>query len=301
MTSRKPFVVACIPAHNEEDSIAKVIIKTAKHVDRVIVCDDGSTDMTAEIAMELGAEVIKHDRNMGYGASLRSLFSKARELDADVMVTLDADGQHDPDAVPLLVKPVLDGEADMVIGSRFLDGESEACIPGYRRNGIELITRMTKAASYSNITDAQSGYRAYNRRAISLIDPVEQGMGVSTEILLKAKEQALSAAEVPVVIKYDKNSSTQNPFVHGLNVVLSTVKYLSMRRPLLFFGVPGFVALVVSGVFWAWTLQAFAETRAIITNVAIIAIGATMVGLMLLTTALLLWVLVSLIKQGNNH
>ena len=301
MTSKKPFIVACIPAYREEDYIAKVIVKTMKHVDKVIVCDDGSTDMTAEIAVGLGAEVIKHDRNMGYGASLRSLFGKARELGADVMVTLDADGQHDPDAVPLLVQPILDGEADVVVGSRFLDRKSEAGIPGYRRNGIKLITDVAKAASYSNITDAQSGYRAYSRKAISLIDPAEQGMGASTEILLKAKEHNLSLAEVPVVIKYDKDSSTQNPFVHGLDVVLSTVKYLSMRRPLLSFGVPGFAALVVSGVFWAWTLQSFAETGEIITNVTLIAIATTIVGLMLLTTALLLWVLVSLIREGNSH
>ena len=301
MANKKPFIIACIPAYREEGSIAKVIVKTMKHVDRVIVCDDGSADMTAEIAVELGAEVVRHERNMGYGASLRSLFGKAREIDADVMVTLDADGQHDPEAVPLLVQPILDGEADIVVGSRFLDRKSEADIPSYRRNGIKLITDMAKAASYNNVTDAQSGYRAYSRKAISLIDPAEQGMGASTEILLKAKEQNLSLAEVSVVIKYDKGSSTQNPFVHGLDVVLSTVKYLSMRHPLLSFGVPGFVALIISGNFWAWTLQSFAETGEIITNVTLIAIAATIVGLMLLTTALLLWVLVSLIREGNSH
>jgi len=293
----KPFVVACIPAYNEEKTIAKIVLKAQKIVDKVIVCDDGSDDMTGEIAERLGAEVLRHERNLGYGASLRSLFDKARELDADVMVTLDADGQHDPDDIPFLVKPILDGKADIVIGSRFLSSDSKNNIPGYRRKGIKIITNLVKAGSFNHITDAQSGFRAYGNNALSLVFPVEQGMGASTEILLKAKEHSLHVLEVPVTVNYDEESNTKNPFVHGLDVVLSTIKYLSIRRPLLFYGVPGFLALILATVFWIWTLQTFAATRQIITNIALMAIGATIVGLMLLTTAMLLWVLIGVIRQ----
>ena len=297
--SRKPFIIACIPAFKEEASIAKVIVKALRHVDKVIVCDDGSPDMTAEIAERLGAEVIRHKRNMGYGAALASLFKRAREMDADVMVTLDGDGQHNPNDIPRLVEPILNGEAEIAIGSRFLSEAAEE-IPKNRRKGIEIITKLTKRHSYRDMTDAQSGFRAYSRKAIQLITPTEYGMGASTEILLKAKEKGLKIKEIPIKINYDvEKPSTHNPLYHGVDVVLSTVKHLSIRHPLLFYGVPGLIALLVATVFWAWTFQIFAATRQVVTNIALVAIGATLVGLMLLTTAVILWVLVSVIREAK--
>jgi len=295
--SKKPFIVACIPALNEESTIAKVVVRSLRYVSKVIVVDDGSTDMTGEIAENLGAEVIRHERNMGYGAALASLFRRACEIDLDAMVILDADGQHDPEDIPSLVEPVLNGEIDICIGSRFLAGSDEN-VPTERRMGIEAITRLAEVASYRGITDAQSGFRAYSRKALSFIMPTEQGMGASTEILIKAKEAGLKVKEIPIKIDYDvEQPSTLNPVSHGLDVALSTLKHLSIRRPLFFYGVPGFSALVIAAVFWVWTLQTFAATREVITNVALIAIGATIVGLMLLTTAILLWVLVSLMRE----
>ena len=109
-----------VVALKEVLTIAKVVLEAGRHVDRVIVCDDGSTDITAEIAEAWGAEVIRRERNMGYGAAIGSLFRRAREVGSDVMVTLDADGQHDPDYIPRLIEPVMRGEADIIIGSRFL-------------------------------------------------------------------------------------------------------------------------------------------------------------------------------------
>ncbi len=99
---QKPLVVAGIPAFNEEKSIAGVVLSAQKHADVVVVCDDGSSDMTREIAERLGAVVVRHEQNLGYGAALQSLFKKARELRADVLVTLDSDGQHDASEIPLL-------------------------------------------------------------------------------------------------------------------------------------------------------------------------------------------------------
>jgi len=290
-------IVACIPAYNEEHTIAKVVLKTMKYVDEVIVCDDGSTDMTGEIAERLGAMVIRHERNRGYGATIVNLFRRARELGADVMVTLDADGQHNPDDIPRLVKPIIDGEADIVIGSRFLDDESKELVPKYRRVGIKAITSLSKAFSYKELSDAQSGFRAYSKKAIELLKPTEQGMGVSTEILVKAKRLNLKVLEVPVKITYDEHSSTQNPIRHGLEVVLSTIKHYSMDHPLLFYGLPGFSALLIAVFFWLWTMQIFTATRQISTNITLVAIGATIVGLILLTTAVILWVMISIIKE----
>ena len=292
----KPFVVAGIPAYNEERSIARVIVKAMNYVDRVIVCDDGSTDMTGEIAERLGAEVIRHERNLGYGAALASLFRRAREADADVLVILDADGQHDPDDIPRLVKPVLDGESDIVCGSRFLSEEND--MPGYRRWGINRITRLVNLTSYEGLTDAQSGFRAYGRKAIHAIMPVEQGMGASVEILMKAKDAGLRMKEIPLKVNYDvEEPSSHNPLYHGVDVVMSIVKHLSIRHPLIFYGIPGFLALILAAGFWIWTLQTFAATRQVITNIALMAIGTTIVGLMLLTTSIILWVLVSVIRE----
>ena len=292
----KPFIIAGIPAYNEERNIARVIIETAKYVDKVIVCDDGSSDLTGEIAEKLGAIVIRHERNLGYGAAISSIFKKAKELNPDIMVTLDADLQHNPSEIPKIIKPIVDGEADIVIGSRFLRREDKEKVPRYRRIGIKIITKLSKTVTYKDITDAQSGYRAYNRKAIKLITPVEQDMGVSTEILVKAKENKLRIKEIPITISYYEKSR-KNPFIHGLDVILSTIKHLSIRHPLMFYGIPGFLALLISVVFWIWTLQIFAATRQVITNITLIAIGATIVGLMLLTTAIILWVLVSLIRE----
>jgi len=289
-------VVSCIPAKDEEATIAQVMVRAMRHVDKVIVCDDGSTDMTGEIAKQLGGEVIRHDRNMGYGAAIATLFERAIEEDPDVVVTLDADGQHDPDDIPRLVEPILKGEADIVVGSRFLEAEDDKT-PGYRKYGVKAITGLSGRATHVELTDAQSGFRAYSRKALPLVRPTEMGMGASTEIFLKAHEAGLRVKEVPIKVKYDRNSHNLNPLYHGVDVVLSTVKQWSIRHPLVFYGVPGFASLVVASFFWFQTLETFVRTRAVITNVALIAVAATMVGLMLMTTAIILWVMVSVIRE----
>ncbi len=291
----KPFIVACIPAFNEARSIAEVLIQVKRHVDRVIVCDDGSLDLTGAIAEGLGAVVIRHERNRGYGASLRSMFREALDLKADYVVTIDSDGQHDPAEIPRLVERLLVGDVDVVIGSRVLDGGgSEA--PGWRKVGINIITGLV-ANGGVNVTDSQSGFRAYNRRALESLTLTEEGMGLSTEILLKAARSGLRLAEVPIHVAYFDGSSTYNPMTHGVGVLLTTLKHLSINRPLLFYGIPGGLALSVAIVFWVWTFRIFAATRAISTNIALIAIGATTVGMMLVTTSIILWVLVSVVRE----
>jgi glycosyltransferase involved in cell wall biosynthesis len=289
-------VVAGVPAYNEEKNIAKVIVSVKKHVDAVVVCDDGSSDMTSEIAASLGADVITHERNLGYGAAIASLFRRARELKADVMVTIDGDGQHNPDDIPRLVGPVIAGEADAVIGSRFKDGASSSPqMPGYRKLGVKVITRSTNAISGQDISDSQSGFRAYSARALDLISPSEMGMGASVEILLKAEEEQLSVREVPTRIKYDEKPET-NPVYHGAEVVLSTVKYLSIRHPILFYGIPGFILFIVGFAFGFWTLELLSTLHHIPPGPALGAVAGTTIGLLLMTTSIVLWVLVTVVK-----
>ena len=133
-------VVVMIPAYNEEKTIAKVVLLAQKQVDMVVVCDDGSKDLTADIAERLGVTVIRHDKNSGYGAAIQSLFRKAMEMNADVMVTLDADGQHDPREIPQLTEPILDDKADVALGSRFLGKKSDA--PGINRKAPSFFNEM---------------------------------------------------------------------------------------------------------------------------------------------------------------
>jgi glycosyltransferase involved in cell wall biosynthesis len=141
----EPLVIVGIPAYNEEKTIARVVLGAQKHAHIVVVCDDGSNDLTGEIAERLGAVVVRHEKNSGYGVALQSLFKRARELNADVLVTLDSDGQHDPAQIPLLVKPIEDRAAEVVVGSRFIDKNGTAEMPAYRQLGVKVITKLRMA------------------------------------------------------------------------------------------------------------------------------------------------------------
>lgn len=290
-------VLVCIPAFNEAKSIADVIIKSKKYADGVIVYDDGSTDGTYEVANSVGASVIRNPENKGYGVALRSLFQAAKEQNADIMVTLDSDGQHNPDQIPQLIEPLLEQRFDMVIGSRFLDSNGKEKVPRYRSFGIKTITKLTRAASYSGITDSQSGFRAYNRNALSKINLFEDGMSVSVEILLRAKEKNLLTTEVPIKINYDvKDTSTHNPISHGVGVLYSVLQFVSLRHPLAFYGLPGIVLLGVAAFFLRNALHLFTTTGFVSTNMILISVGIAIVGVILLATAAIVYTLVALLK-----
>jgi glycosyltransferase involved in cell wall biosynthesis len=294
----KHTIVACIPAFDEEATIAKVIVKARKHADKIIVVDDGSKDDTALIAEGLGAVVVKHERNLGYGAAIRSCFSAARDLKADVLVTLDADWQHDPDQIPRLVEPVRAALADIVVGSRFLKESDKTRAPRYRQAGIRVLTRFTEAASHTQFTDAQSGFRAYSRKALEQIMPTEQGMGVSVEILMKAVEHKLRILEVPASVGYGgPGTSTHNPFYHGLDVLASVIKFTSIRHPLLFYGGLSAVALAVSLAFGVWAIELYSKTGVLVTNITLISIAFGLVGLLAFFTAVILFTLISVMRE----
>ena len=168
-------LVVGIPAFNEEKNIAGIITKLKDVTDKIIVCDDGSSDLTATIAEQLGTIVIKHDKNLGYGAAIRSIFLKAKTLDSNTLVTFDADGQHRVEDIQSVIKPINDHVSDVVIGSRFLD-DSEKEVPNYRKVGIKVITKITNASIKKQLTDSQSGFRAYSKEVLNEINPSEMGM-----------------------------------------------------------------------------------------------------------------------------
>ena len=184
------MIIAAMPAHNEDERIAKVVLGAKKHVDKVVVVDDGSTDSTAEIAEALGALVVRHKENSGYGAAIRTCFETAKELDADIMVILDSDGQHDPSYIPDFITAMKTNKADIVIGSRFLAKNTLSPIPRYRIVGMKVLNLFTRLHG-TKTTDSQSGYRAYSRRAIEKIRVTNPDMGAGSEILTQAKDYNL--------------------------------------------------------------------------------------------------------------
>ena len=292
-------IIVGIPAFNEEKNIASIITKLSTIADTILVCDDGSTDLTATIAKKIGAVVIKHEKNLGYGAAIRSLFLKAKDLDGDVLVTFDADGQHRIDDIKNVIKPIVNQEADLVIGSRFLD-ESEKEVPQYRKVGIKVITKITNASIKKQLTDSQSGFRAYSRKIILELNPSETGMGVSTEILIKASSKNFRIVEVPIKIIYEGNTSTHNPITHGSSVIISTIKYTSLQRPLTFYGIPSVVFLIIGGVFSYLAIQFYVEVGRLNTNLTIISASTVLIGVVLLITAILLFSLVSIVREGKD-
>ena len=284
-----------IPAYNEEKNIASIITKLKNITDSIIVCDDGSSDMTSEISKNLGAIVISHKKNMGYGAAIRTIFQKSVELDSDILVTFDADGQHRIDDVNKILQPLENNEADIVIGSRFLDNETK--VPNYRKIGIKVITQVTNASLKKKLTDSQSGFRAYNKQALTQISPSEMGMGISTEILIKASSKGLRIAEIPITILYHDDASTHNPVSHGTSVLVSTIKYTSIEHPLKFYGIPSVIFLIIGSAFTYSAIQYYVEIGRLNTNLTVIGAGAILIGLVLLISAILLYSIVNVVRE----
>ena len=288
-----------IPAYNEEKNIAKIIVQLKKVADQILVCDDGSTDSTSEIAESLGAIVIKHPKNLGYGSAIRSIFLKSREINAEVLVTIDADGQHKIEDVKKVTKPIVDGQADISIGSRFLEEGDNA--PKYRKLGINIITKVTDSSLSEKITDAQSGFRAYNNKVLQSLTPSDSGMGISTEILIKSSNLGLKIAEVPTKIQYEGETSSQNPISHGTGVLISTLKYISIERPLVFYGIPSFIFFIIGLTFTFFAVQYYAEIGRLNTNLTLIAGGTLLIGVVLVVTTILLYSLVSVVREGRTR
>jgi glycosyltransferase involved in cell wall biosynthesis len=288
-------IVIGIPAYNEEKNIASILIKLKKISQDIIVCNDGSNDLTGKIAKGLGAIVIEHEKNLGYGSAIKSIFLKAHEINADVLVTFDADGQHRIEDINAILEPIKNNSADIVIGSRFLNNNQK--IPKYRKIGIKAITKLTNVTGGTKITDSQSGFRAYSKKILEEIEPKEAGMGISTEILIKTQKAGFIITEVPITILYEGDTSTHNPISHGSSVILSTLKYVAIERPLVFYGIPGIIFLLIGLAFGVWTIQIYSEEGQVITNIALVGVSGVILGTILMLTATILYSIVSVVKR----
>ena len=284
-----------LPAYNEEKNIAKILVQLMNKGYQIIVCNDGSNDSTGLIAKKMGVTVIEHEKNLGYGAAIRSIFQKSKEMNYDILVTFDTDGQHRIEDISKVIKPIIDKDADIVIGSRFLNDNDE--VPTYRKIGIKAITKISNISTELNLSDSQSGFRSYNKKSILELNPSDFGMGVSTELLIKASQKKLKILEVPITILYGGDTSTQNPVKHGASVIISTVKFTAIEHPLKFYGLPGAILLTIGLFFIVWTIQEFTISRQIITNIALIGTGSTLLGSMLLITSIMLFSIINVVRE----
>lgn len=259
-------IVTVIPAFNEEVSIGSVVLGAMRHSESVVVVDDGSWDRTSELARLAGAEVIRFEENMGKAHALIKGLEYADTNGFKAVVTMDGDGQHDHRDIGELVKPVLEGKADLVIGSRFLNGGNG--IPSYRKAGQRVLNRLTNLACMKEVTDTQSGFRALSRTALEHLDFDSQGYNIESDMICHFVDRGLRVQEMSISANYEvPNSHKKNPLSHGLSLMGRVIKVVSQNRPLLLIGVPGFAMVLLGlslGIFslleitlfqWGWLFQ----------------------------------------------
>ena len=298
-TNTDMSILVCIPAFNEEHFIGKLIKNCLKYADQVVVCDDGSVDNTYEIADAAGANVIRHEKNCGKGEAFQSLFQFARHSDVDVIVTIDGDGQFLPEEIPKLVKKIESNEADVVIGYRF-DGAAE--MPNYRKFGNKMLDKMTNMATQLSVRDTQSGFRAYSKNIIKLIDFKKKGFGVDTEILINAAKNGARISEEKVSVIYHTGSqtSTKNPISHSGEVITSLIEIIAIRSPLKFVGTPGII-LIILGIYFAIDVTlTYTEIGYFSIPFTLIGVSCLVVGLILFLTSILLYSLSKRSKKSEN-
>ena len=288
-SDRASSITAVIPAYNEQKTIESIVRTAMRYASEVIVVDDGSEDGTGDLAVSAGATVIRIPNNSGKGHALGIGLSTAALNGCGVVVCLDADGQHDPTDIPTIVQPIIDGEADMVIGSRFLSVESRQMIPKYRKFGQSILTTATNLGNTVKITDSQSGYRAFSKNMLSRFSYAEAGMGIESEMIRNAARSGARIREVPIAAKYEGvEGSTYNPGSHGMAVLRSIVRSVRSEHPLLYFGVSGATLVTIGIVLWIYVVQQYAEAQALPFGPTLLAVLTTVIGILFVSVGLIL-------------
>ena len=290
------FKIVCMPAYNEENLIFDLIKKIEPFVDKVVVCDDGSTDKTEQKARDAGAHVIRHKKNLGKGGAMKSLFNYAKNIDADIVITMDGDGQFLPEEIPRIMKPVIEQKADVVLGYRFDDADD---MPTYRKFGNKFLDKMTSLASELPFRDTQGGFRAYSKKAIQLIQFSTNGFGVDSEIVVNASKQNLKIVEEKVTVIYNTGgkTSTKTPLVHVSEVLKTILEMVAIYHPLKYLGIPGLFSMIIGISVGLFVLITFNDTRYFSIPFMLISIATTILGLLLLLMSVVLF---SISKSVNQ-
>lgn len=288
--------IVCIPAYNEEKTIDDIVKRSLNFVDKVIVCDDGSQDFTSKRAEQSGAVIIKHEKNKGKGAAFKSLFNYAKKINADIMVTIDGDGQFLPEEINKLMNPIIEKNVDVVIGNRH---DSNKEMPAYRQAGNKMLDKITQLASNLPFNDTQSGFRAYSKKAIESINFFTDGFGVDSEIIVDASNKGLKISEEKITVLYNTQgkTSTKDPITHSAGVITSLIELIAINHPLRFLGIPGFILLIIGIIFSIIVLSIFNEDRFFSIPSTLVALGSLVLGIMLLLMSVVLFSIARMSKR----
>lgn len=297
----RPNIVTVIPAYNEARFIGSVVLQALDLSDLVIVVDDGSTDDTAGIARSAGATVVCHECNQGKGAALNTGFKFIRKLNPEVVVCLDGDGQHFPGEIGNLIEPVISQNADIVVGSRYLDSRNQ--VPFSRILGHRFFNLLTEFLSGVGSSDSQSGFRAFSPSALKMLSFCSRGFSVESEIQFLAQEHRLRVVEVPVTILY-ADPPKRSILIHGLQVLNGVLRLIGQHRPLLYFGSAGLLTLFAGIVLGVRVFNIFRTTHELAVASALLSLLFSMVGTILLSTGISLHsiraLLINLNLMGKN-
>jgi len=277
-------VLAGIAAYNEARYVGSIVLQARQYVDEVIVIDDGSTDNTASVAELAGATVVRHAENRGKGAAIQSILIEAKKRNPDILVLLDADAQHDPNEIPVLIKPISKG-FDLVIGSREAQNDKT---PRYRRIGRKVLLHSARLASKADISDSESGFRALSPKAINELELKANGFAVESEMITLAADRNLKMTEVPISNIYTKDGSTLNPIRHGIDVLSRVIVMISQRRPLFVFGLAGGILLVIGLIFGFRVINIASTTGHLATGSAILTTLFIIAGILSIFTGIIL-------------
>ncbi len=220
-------MICIIPVHEESQTIGQIVRDARKFCDMVLVVDDGSEDNTAEIAAGAGAKIIRHAVNLGVGAALSTGFIATLSTDAEIIVTMDGDGQHDPDDIPHLLQPIRFGDADVVIGSRLLN-EPKA-MPRHKRVGNRLVTAITSWRTKLKLTDSQSGFRAYRKKILPEILPSVADYSWASEMLHLIARGKFKVKEVAIKALYIKGRAKGVSFFDCICILLRSLRVKKLK------------------------------------------------------------------------
>ncbi len=278
--------IAVIPAFNEARFIGSVVLAARAYVDQVIVVDDGSTDQTAAIACKAGAVVVQHQQNRGKAAAVNSAFAYVRQLNPLAVVMLDGDGQHHASDIPSVLAPICRGEADIVVGSRYCGIQSS--IPAYRKVGQFGLTAITNLASGVQVSDSQSGFRAFSRAALTTLSFTgDGGFSIESEMQFQVRDHALRITEAPINVTYAEKAK-RNPFAQGWQVLRGIAGMVRQTRPLLFCAAVSAILLSV-GLIWGWALiSSYSARQAIDPLAGLLTILLTVFGVVVLFAGVVL-------------
>jgi len=282
-------LVVLIPALNEEEEIGKVISKIPRKIIgfnkvEVLVIDDGSTDKTVEIALNVGADkVVSHGRNLGIGASFMTGVRNAITMNADVLVIIDADSQFDPELIPSLVKPILSNQLDVVLGSRFLNINPKG-IPKTKLFGNKVFTKITSLATGQKFTDTQSGFVAYSKDAILNLSVTNEFTFVH-EAIIDLKFKGFRLGEIPVPCTYfekRKSRVVKSLFNYSSRAISIIIRSLVYHRPILTFSILTFILVgggIIAKIITVTNIFGFGISPGLSTGLIILGVVSFMLGL----------------------